>query len=169
MGEQPTWKLTLNYMWTPPTHYYLKSSGRAAYVETRTKLEKVTILDPSIFIYLSYLHFFFLCFPLLAMITPFWPARLSPSSQHPWVVLLLAPWCSGTFGESALQSIYIVSHTGFTCLWQTFLTLVILPVEWEGNITHECTSHPSNIKTWLLYRFVADSSRLIWTRLIWNL
>ena len=28
------WWLVLNYMQTPPTHYYLESSGRAAYMET---------------------------------------------------------------------------------------------------------------------------------------
>ena len=28
------WRLVLIYMRTPPTHYYLKSSGRVAYMET---------------------------------------------------------------------------------------------------------------------------------------
>ena len=28
------WRLALNYMYTPPTYYYLESSGQAAYMET---------------------------------------------------------------------------------------------------------------------------------------
>ena len=28
------WHLTLKYMRTPPTHYFVESSGRAAYMET---------------------------------------------------------------------------------------------------------------------------------------
>jgi hypothetical protein len=32
------WHFVLNYMRTPPTHYYLESNDRAAYMETHTKL-----------------------------------------------------------------------------------------------------------------------------------
>jgi hypothetical protein len=35
MGKQPTSKLTLNYMQTLPTHHYLQSSERAAYLKTQ--------------------------------------------------------------------------------------------------------------------------------------
>ena len=36
MSRQNTigWRLVLNYMWTPPTHHYLESSGRASYMKT---------------------------------------------------------------------------------------------------------------------------------------
>ena len=31
------WQLVLNYMQTPPTHYYLESSEQAAYMKTHPK------------------------------------------------------------------------------------------------------------------------------------
>ena len=31
------WQLMLNYMRTPPTHYYLESSGQATYMKTHPK------------------------------------------------------------------------------------------------------------------------------------
>ena len=31
------WQLVLNYMWTPPTLYYLESNGQVAYMETHPK------------------------------------------------------------------------------------------------------------------------------------
>ena len=31
------WQLVLNFMETPPTHYYLDSSGQATYMETHPK------------------------------------------------------------------------------------------------------------------------------------
>ena len=35
------WRLALEYMRTPPTHFFLESSGRAAYMETYPKLPPV--------------------------------------------------------------------------------------------------------------------------------
>ena len=29
------WRFEFNYMQTPPTHYHLESSGRAAYIDTQ--------------------------------------------------------------------------------------------------------------------------------------
>ena len=40
------WRLVLNYMRTPPTHYYLKSSGQAAtWILTLSGLSIVTFLN----------------------------------------------------------------------------------------------------------------------------
>ena len=33
------WQLVLNFMRTPPTNYYLESSGQAAYMETHPKYD----------------------------------------------------------------------------------------------------------------------------------
>ena len=35
------WRLVLNYMQTPPTHYYLESSGQAAHMNTHPKLNAI--------------------------------------------------------------------------------------------------------------------------------
>jgi hypothetical protein len=32
------WRVVLNYTQTPPTHYYLESSGQVAHIETHAKI-----------------------------------------------------------------------------------------------------------------------------------
>jgi hypothetical protein len=48
------WWFVLDYMRTPPTHYYLKSNGRAAYMETNQQCElvKSTTVVGSLFQYI---------------------------------------------------------------------------------------------------------------------
>ena len=38
-----SWRLVLIYMRTPPTHYYLESSGRVTYMETHPKSNRIHV------------------------------------------------------------------------------------------------------------------------------
>jgi hypothetical protein len=48
------WQLVLNYMQTPPTHYYLECSGKATYMKltlSRPKYENMGVATLKIYIY----------------------------------------------------------------------------------------------------------------------